>query len=248
MKNPYIDFGAQLKTSLDYVIANLPVSPTFEDLNQQLVDSIYIINPSEGGPLNLVVPILKTVLPNVYNGYFNVGGRRLDDRGLKTAVVLHPTSDIGHQTPDTQQLFSSNTQYSTEQQYFIDKFTESVLIVQPLQLGEYLSRLEEDVVQSGLNFEQQTPLLLALALGKASNEYWLNQITVFAAWGPYLNAESFINYANLPHWVSATMLGSLIAYGLVRPPHIGFADMFVSTVAATGLVAGKVIFNWLGAN
>ncbi len=116
-----------------------------------------------------------------------------------------------------------------------------------MQIGEYLSRLEEEVVQSGLNFEQQTPLLLALALGKASNEYWLNQITVFAAWGPYLNAESFINYANLPHWVSSTMFGSLLAYGLVKPPHIGFADMFVSTVAATGVVAGKVVFNWMGA-
>ena len=238
MKNPYIEFGAQLKTSLDYIIANLPVSPTFEDLNQQLVNSIYIINPGENNPVDLVVPLLKTVLPNVYNGYLVGGGQ----------MAVNGNSQPPLPSTANRQMSISNTQYSAEQQYFIRKITESVLIVSPLQIGEYLSRVEEELVQSGLNFEQQTPLLLALALGRASYEYWLNQITVFAAWGPYLNAESFINYANLPHWVSATMVGSLIAYGLVRPPHIGFADMFVSTVAATGLVAGKVIFNWLGAN
>ncbi len=107
MKNPYIDFGAQLKTSLDYVIANLPVSPTFEDLNQQLVDSIYIINPSEGGPLNLVVSILKTVLPNVYNGY--VSGR--SDVGSRMSDgIQQPSSNPGHRTSNTRQLSSSNTQ------------------------------------------------------------------------------------------------------------------------------------------
>ncbi len=218
--NPYTEFGTKHKASLDYVIANLPVNPTFENLNEQLVNSFFIPNPNEPGPLDLVPPVLRTVLPSAYNAY---GGTRDEGRGTK-----------------------GNSKFTEQQLTLVSQLIDGMKTVPALSIGDYLSNAEESVISAGLSFEEQTPLLLALAIGKADNEYWLNQITVIAAWGNYLNADSALNYANLSGWVAASMQGALLTYGLIKPPQILFADVYVSTLASTGLVSGKVIWGWLG--
>src|ERR1051325_8931575 len=67
--NPYTKAGNKHKESLDYIITNLPPEPTFDDLNSKLVDSFFIPDPNNPSLLDLGLPVLKTVLPFVYNGY-----------------------------------------------------------------------------------------------------------------------------------------------------------------------------------
>src|ERR1051325_8255712 len=71
--NPYTKAGNKHKDSLDYIIANLPPEPTFDDLNAKLVDSFFIPDPNNPSLLDLGVSVLKTILPNAYNGYVNGG-------------------------------------------------------------------------------------------------------------------------------------------------------------------------------
>lgn len=219
--NPYTEFGTKHKNSLDYIITNLPLNPTFENLNEQLVNSFYIPDPLDPNPVDLVAPFLKTVLPNAYNGFVN-GWAKDEGRGTR-----------------------GNTNYNEAQQKLITQMLEGIRFVPAQSIAEYLTGIEEETVAAGLSYEEQTPLLLALATGKASNEYWQAQIAVAAGWVNYLNADSAINYQLLTGWVTASMQGALLTYGLVKPPQILFADIYISTIASVGLGAGKVIFGWL---
>ncbi len=236
--NPYTEFGTKHKNSLDYIITNLPLNlptgqagPTFENLNEQLVNSFYIPDPLNPSPVDLLVPFLKTVLPHTYNGYVNAGA----SGEWRVASSNLPAGQAG-------------TKYNAVQQKLIAQMLEGIRFVPAQSIAEYLSNLEEAAVTAGLNYDEQTPLLLALAIGKASNEYWQAQVAVAAAWVNYLNADSAINYQLLTGWVTASMQAALLTYGLVKPPQIQFADIYISTIASVGLGAGKVIFGWLGKN
>ena len=42
------------------------------------------------------------------------------------------------------------------------------------------------------------------------------------------------------------MQGALLTYGLIRPPQVQLIDIYTSVIASAGLVAGKVMFGWVG--
>src|SRR5687767_2309304 len=71
--NPYPLIGEKHKESLDFIIANLPANPTFENLNDVLVSSLFTPDPAFPVVGDFASLMLLTVLPNTYNGYVNGG-------------------------------------------------------------------------------------------------------------------------------------------------------------------------------
>ncbi|MDZ4847596.1 MAG: hypothetical protein SH857_18835 [Chitinophagales bacterium] len=109
-------------------------------------------------------------------------------------------------------------------------------------IGEFLTGIEDEIVAGRLTYEEQTPLLIAAMIGKSDSAYWQEQIVTPGAWANYLNADNAINYMHVNSWVSASMQGALLSYGLMRQPQIQLLDIITSMIGATGLVAGKVVW------
>lgn len=220
--NPYNSLGEKHKAALDYIIANLPPSPTFDNLNEQLVSAFYIPDPLEPSVFDSLVPAAKTILPNAYNGYVNT-----------------PVSSNWLVT-------GSNTPYTEAQLVLIKQMLEGINGVPVEAIGEYLTGVEESIVSTGLTYAAQTPLLIAVATGKAGYDYWMAQIAApVPSWGAYLNTNPVINYLHLTGILTATMQASLLTYGLFIPPQIAVADWYISLVASAGLASGKVVFGWV---
>ncbi len=70
IQNPYHTLGPQLKTALDYIINNIPLRPSFDNLNNTLFDALFGTNPPSD---RLAIVYAKSVLPMVYNSYLTLG-------------------------------------------------------------------------------------------------------------------------------------------------------------------------------
>ena len=136
--------------------------------------------------------------------------------------------------------------YSDSQQPFIKQMLEGIQSIPAESGSEFLGGIEENIGSGKLSYEEQIPLLIAVTLGKSDSEYWLAQIAAPGAWATYLNADNAINNAHVGGWVSAAMQGALLAYGLLKPPQIQLVDIVTAAIGSTGLVAGKVLFGWVG--
>ncbi len=227
--NPYPALGTKHKESLDYIIANLPVNPTFDDLNAKLTDSFFIPDPNEPSPIDAAEGIIKTMLPHAYNGYVNGGA------GYKLQTASGKEQDA-----------SGYWRYNEAQMRVIEQMLNGLNNIPVESIGEFLSDIEENIASGKFTYEEQVPLLVATAIGKSDHEYWMAQIAAPAVWAIYLNTDSAINYAHVAGIVSASMQGALLTYGLIKPPQIQFVDIYSSTISSAGMAAGKVIFGWIG--
>ncbi|MCG3166280.1 MAG: hypothetical protein POELPBGB_02058 [Bacteroidia bacterium] len=222
-QNPYNTLGPQLKTALDYIIANLPLSPTFENLNNTLFDALFGNNPPSD---SLAIVYAKSVLPNVYNGY------------TAEAATLSVVEGHLNKYPD--------------KQYKIIYYLLREISTTPTEaIPQLLNATDEKIATSGLTFAEQTPLFVATALGKAVYEYWLLHIPQPSAWAAYMvnpgitpQAMDALNYNNVNSWVSAAMEGALSGWGSINLPKIDFVDMTAANIAGIGMAAGKVVFKW----
>jgi hypothetical protein len=232
--NPYAFIGTKHKETLDFIGNNLPVDPTFEQLNEVLVAGSFTADPDHLTISGFAATFAATILPNAYNGYVN--GNQLTIGNSQLGVI---TGAAGTSV-------RSNTPYTETQQKLIDQLLRGISSVSLGDLVTFLEQQEENIVKSGLTYEEQLPLFLAIACAKADAEYWYNQITTPGIWAAYFDANPAINYLYLPGVVSASVQGVLLTYGLMKKPEIGLLDVYVSLIGATGLAAGKVVFGWLG--
>lgn len=228
VQNPYPTLGPKIKTALDYIINNMVQNPSFENLNDAVSDAIYIPDPNDPAPLDPVIPFfLRTVLPNVYNSYVFTGA---GDEGRVTAGTI----------------------WSEKQQQLIASLFQGVKTTAPEQVEAYLSTVEEKIVSARLPYDEQAPLFLSVAAGKAVYQYWQLQIPQPSPWAAYMlnpmvtpQANDALNYGQLPHWTAAAMQGALLAWGMIKPPQLQPVDVMTATVGAIGLGAGKVVFRWV---
>lgn len=219
--NPYAGLESMHKNNLDYIIAHLPVNPTFNDLNKQLSDAFFTADPDHPRISEVVPGYIQTILPNVYNGYVN---------GEWSAAAAKGKSYVN---------------YSAAQQQLISGMLRGIRDIPVESIGDFLSGTEEAIASGTLSYEEQIPLFLAAALGKSDSEYWQAQMATPGGWTVYLNADNAINYMHVASWVAASMQGALLAYGLIKPPQIQFVDIISSAIGSTGMAAGKVIFGWV---
>lgn len=141
----------------------------------------------------------------------------------------------------------SNTEYSPQQQALIGQMTRGLSAMPPKAIIAYFDEVEENILTAGLTYQEQAPLQVAAALGRADAEYWLEKIALPGPWAAWLPTNEALAYAQLPGVVEACVQGALQTYGLMQPPQLLPADVFASSLAATGLAAGKVVFGWVPA-
>ncbi len=228
--NPYPSLGPKIKTALDAIITNLPLSPTFENLNDELLNAIFAGTlPSDP----LVVVYAKSILPGIYNQF------TIDE-------VRSTINGAGSTNADVR-----STIYNEKQLVIITELLSSLRTSTVESIPQLLSLTDVKIVASGLSIKEQTPLFVATTAGKATCEYWLQQIPQPSAWAAYMvnpnitpQAMDALNYANVNNWVSASMQGVLLAWGSVNLPKIEFVDMMAAYIGATGMAAGKVVFKW----
>jgi hypothetical protein len=92
--NPYAALGADHKEVLDYLIANLPPNPTFDDLNAQVSAFFFTPDPQNPNISGMVADYSKTVLPHAYNGYVN--GRATDAIFQKDGICSQMLNGINN--------------------------------------------------------------------------------------------------------------------------------------------------------
>ncbi len=234
--NPYPSLGPKIKTALDAIITTLPLSPTFENLNDELYNALFSGNPPND---DLVILYAKSVLPNIYNSYIS---------GAVTSSTANVLGTFERASAESEKPLSN---YNEKQHLVISELLNSIKIATPESIPQLLALTDEKIAASGLNIKEQTPLFVATTVGKATCEYWLQQIPQPSPWAAYMvnpaitpQAMDALNYANVGSWVSASMQGALLAWGSINLPKIELVDMEAAFIGATGMAAGKVVFKW----
>jgi hypothetical protein len=246
--NPYPFIGAKHKEALDFIIANLPASPTFDNLNEVVVSGIFTPTTSFPDLNDLFLTLLKTVLPNAYNGYVNKG---TSDGGRGTGGNMGGTGDEGRGTSGNTggvnsewRMVSSNTRYTEGQLVIINKMLQGINRIAAEDIGDFLSGIEENIASAGLSFEEQMPLLMATSAGKSDFDYWIPLIETPGPWAAYLTDNKVFNYLHVAGLVSASVQGALLPYGLVKHPQFQPLDIYSVLIGSVGLAAGKVVMGW----
>jgi hypothetical protein len=220
IQNPYHTLGPQLKTALDYIINNLPLSPTFDNLNNTLFDALFASNPPDD---DLVIVYAKSVLPNVYNGYINsaqVESAQFNQYSEKQYAIIHHLLKTISTTPTEsipQLLISTDEKIGTSGLSFAEQTPLFVATAIGKAVYEYW--------------------LLNIPQPSTWAAYMVN---------PAITPQAMdaLNYNNVSNWVSAAMQGALMGWGSIHLPKIDLVDMTAANIAAIGLAAGKVVFKW----
>jgi hypothetical protein len=143
--------------------------------------------------------------------------------------------------------------YTDVQSEIITSMKGQILSSPITSIPDIILDYEENIIKSGLSWETQAPLLLATEIGKTGYEYWLNAVNNASSnWylEGFFNANAYVNYANIPHFVNAGVWGALGVgnlakeYGLIDPPRIIGVDVLSALIGALSVTSGKVIFNW----
>jgi len=102
------------------------------------------------------------------------------------------------------------TGYNSRQEFFIYQLLEGVRTAVPAYgMRNYIVEIENNIATSGLSTQEQAPLLMATALGKAGFDYWTSP-EAQALWTPFLAAINLGGSSNTAWLVAATMEGALL--------------------------------------
>lgn len=119
-----------------------------------------------------------------------------------------------------------------------------------------LNDANREIAESGLSAVDQTPLFVAVEIGKRSYEYWLNAIyDTKSPWIDLLNKNTANNVANLPFLITTSMEGALSGFAQIQQLDMNVATSLNSLgrsiatmsamIAAVGLSSGKMFFKWV---
>lgn len=127
---------------------------------------------------------------------------------------------------------------------------EGILAVPLVGVRDRIANIEENIATTGMNSEQQAPLLMATAVGKASFDYWTAQgEDEESPWQPYFQAIGDAPF--MAYVVSATMEGALLGAKLMGAKTTKLGTISLDALNAISalsssllLAAGKVMFRW----
>jgi hypothetical protein len=240
--NPYRKLGTQFKDGMDYIIENI-IPPeeleaesepiTFDQLNDTLLAYFQ----------SLIVPETESVSVDPTPSYAAFTQNMVLSI-LPNAANSYQNSNLGNESfYNPQQVVLMNSIYVSIK----GNDVEGMLSV--------LNDANREIAESGLSAVDQTPLFVAVEIGKRSYEYWMENIyDEESDWLDYLNASSAINTANLPYWVTTSMEGALSGFAQVQQLNMGVATslntagrtiaLMAGMLGAVGLSSGKMFFKW----
>lgn len=227
--NPYSDVGTQFTDGLNYIIANYPGTGAadFGNFNTIVVGYIQtLLDPTTIPPATLpplFADLTLAVLPNSVNEYIN------------TQVGL-------------------NLSTNTVQTALINSIYDGILSNSIESLGDYFDSVDELITSADyISTVDKTPLYIATVIAAASYNFWITVVAAPGGWATYLNANTAINYANIPKWVAISFTSALSGYSQILGASVSgvltndrgrFLASPMSIGAAMGVTAGKIIFNW----
>ncbi len=221
--NPYKTLGTQHTSGLDSIKTALAVGMTFDQVNVNVVTSVQAAYVPAPNAFDAIEYL--SILPNAVNDYVNKG--------------------LGGK-------------YNEKQIFIIQQLLKGVLKVPVQSIKNFILDVEDNLTRTGLTMEEQLPILIATVIGAADYDYWIDKVITTPAnpWytvGPnaYFSSNAAINYANIPYWVEASMVGALCgankgsSFGLVDPPRVVGVDLVAALSGSVGLAAGKVMYQWI---
>ncbi len=218
--NPYKASDPVFTDGLDYIAANIPGSPTLDDLTETIMEYFLSLPEPEDEKL---VDAMAFSIPNSVNDYVN------------WRIMAN-------------QNFNA-TEFALVRAVFYGIKNESIE-----SMGNFLDACTEQVALCKVNTVAKTSIYQAIGLANANQAYWKNIVTTPGAWSTYINSNAAINYANIPHWTTASVLGSFSGFAQIQYPNISGATVFngqgrsaggvIAVGSALALTAGKVIFKW----
>ncbi len=145
-----------------------------------------------------------------------------------------------------------STTYSQEQYYFIKSLISNTITLPPLSIKDYILDVEENIINGDLAPNEQAPLLLTTAIGKADFDYWASKIESPAPWENYF-PKPFEVMSYFAHYVISSMIGTLTIANSTkfldvetdRDTNIGDANFITGLAGSLAVAAGKVIFKWI---
>jgi hypothetical protein len=220
--NPYSQLGQKLKDGLDAIIGELPPPPPDPTVEQLINEVIGYVGPlygeTEGDDLGPIINLELSIL-------------------LSATLNGYINSAAG-----------SPVHYDRRQQEYIFQLVEGILTVPLISVRACIANIEENIATSGMSSEQQAPLLMATAVGKASFDYW-NAQGEESPWQPYLEAIGDASY--MRYMVSSTMEGALLGAKLMGAKTTKLGTISLDALNAISalsssllLAAGKVMFRW----
>ena len=214
--NPYGRAGGIVKNALDFIIANMPPDPTFEQLTEVYTGSVFTPDPESPSMNDAAQLFLGGVLPFAYNGYVNGG--------------------LGKYVKYTEnQIFIINKLLDCMKSISVESIGDFIS-----GIDETIAASELPCEEQGPLF-----LATACAKG-GFEYWMAQVDNPATLWAPYFSTDKAINYLHVAGWVSAGAQGVLLTYGIVKPPQIQILDIFSAVVGSIGLSAGKVVFGWVG--
>ncbi|MCX6352561.1 MAG: hypothetical protein NTX03_12000 [Bacteroidetes bacterium] len=139
-----------------------------------------------------------------------------------------------------------------------------ILQIPVASLLDFIGDVEDNITKSGLSLEQQKPLFIATAIGKAAVTYWFQEVNNnVAPWANFFNditnpapGNPAYNRMNIQTWVACAMEGALLGYQsgrslldespntTISSAQVGL-DIISALAGAITVGAGKVMFRWI---
>ncbi len=213
----------------------------FESIGVQFSNGMATI---EGG-LSAAMDVndLNTLIVSFVNGLYFPSPNQFDTNQLSSVL---PAANNGY-------INKSLNHYTDVQHGIINNLMEQILTSPINSIDEVILDFEDNIAKSGLPWEDQAPLLLATEIGIKSHSYWTTKVNTPANnWYTqgFFDSNAYVNYANIPHWVNASIWGVLVVgdlaktYGLFDPPRIIGIDILSALTGGLAVSSGKVLFNW----
>lgn len=228
--NPFSKISTQYSNGLEYLINNLPATPSFDDLNNTTIAYIQtLLDPTTIPPDSLNLPMndaLASVIPNSVNDYNN-------------------------------QIIPQNLMMSAGQAEFVASVLQGIRQNSIESLGAFFDEVDNEISQSNMLTINKTSLYMASGIARASYTYWMGVLSTSGheGWTDHLSGSEAINYSNVQIWVSASFLAALSGYAQGQTLAVGGAEVLnvagrtigipLALGAALGVTAGKVIFKWV---
>lgn len=121
-------------------------------------------------------------------------------------------------------------------------------------LENYFDIADDQISMSSISNSDKAPIWAALAIARASLNYWESTVATPGNWSTYLDSDTAANYANIPNWILASFVGVLSGYSKAAMMKIYWTGVVstestrlgieVGVGVAISLTSGKVILDW----
>ena len=199
---------------------------------------------------NLTPPVNYYSITELITAYFNSLPNPPSDEKLQafSRLAANSANDYIHSR------IAANLNYQAPERAFIKNVLQGLKENSMDSYDSFLQDAQEQLAQAGFNTPSKTALYVALAISRTGNSYWNTVVTTPGNWAAYLSSNEAINYANIPHYVTAAFWGVLSGFAQIQNPYMPNADFLTAqgryfaaegaVWSALGLTAGKVILKW----